>query len=513
MLHPTTRRRWVNAHTALVAGMLDSGVREELAMSAQNFEDGNFRATAELDSAAIDSLTASFPTDRANRAARNAVCSLNVTEAAVDRARARSYHDTFGIELKSAKTVTGQRHSGRCWIFAATNVARSHTLSILDVDDFELSQNYVQFYDKLERANSRLEYIIETADRPWLDRQVSQLMLTPLDDGGQFMFCANIINKWGVVPKDEMPDTACSKDTSQMNVLLTKLFRKDATVLRRAYAEGKNINELRAMKREMLGDFHRILCCCLGEPPLRFNFCCEVGANADVDKSKVTLSSSPNGGPRKQILRDFDVTPQEFASRYVRLDPAEYVELTNFPGESRPYRHAYGVRYFDPVIGGQPLRFLNMPIEYLEKAAVASLKAGVPVFMMCDVGQNLARKDPDFSGVLSLDCMDAGGLFGVDMSQSKADMIDNRECGMTHCMTFQGVELDSEERPISWRVENSWGDDFGAQGYIVMTSDWFRMYGGDVVIERRFVSSDVLNLWDSLPLEQTDYWGGLLAIK
>ena len=46
-----------------------------------------------------------------------------------------------------------------------------------------------------------------------------------------------------------------------------------------------------------------------------------------------------------------------------------------------------------------------------------------------------------------------------------------------------------------------------------MTSDWFRMYGGDVVIERRFVSSDVLNLWDSLPLEQTDYWGGLLAIK
>ena len=461
----------------------------------------------------VNRLTEAFAGDRANRNARNAVCALNVVEASVDRARARAYHDTFGVKLKTPRTVTGQRHSGRCWIFATTNVARSKSMSILDVDDFELSQNYVQFYDKLERANSRLEYVIETADRPWLDRQVSQLMLTPLEDGGQFMFCANIIKKWGAVPKAEMPDTACSKDTSQMNNLISRLLRKDATELRRRAAEGANGDELRARKQEMLADFHRILCCCLGEPPVRFDFACEVGPAADVDPAKVSEVRSENGGAPARLLRDRGITPREFAERYVRLDPDDYVELVNFPGESRPYGHAYGIRCFDPVIGGRPLRFLNVPMERLEDAAVASLKAGVPAFMMCAVNQLLARKDEDFSGVLALDGADPDGLFGIDLSMDKADMIDNREVGMTHCMVFQGVELDDAGVPVAWRVENSWGDDFGHDGYIVMTADWYRLYGGDVVVERRFVPEDVLKLWDEAPLEPTDYWGGLLSIR
>ena len=469
-------------------------------------------ALEELNVQTVNDLTGHFADDRANRVARNAVSALNVVEASVDRNRARTYHDTFGVSLKTAATVTGQRHSGRCWMFATLNVMRSKVLANLDVDDFEFSQNYVQFYDKLERANSRLEYVIETARLPWNDRQVTQLMLTPLDDGGQFIFCANLLKKWGAVPKALMPDTACNKDTSQMNKLLTRLLRKDATILRDMAAKGATTDELRARKQEMLPEFHKILCCCLGEPPVAFDLAIEVGEHADVDQAKIEPVLSANGGAPARILRDPHITPREFVERYVRLDLADYVELVNFPGETRPYEHAFNIRCFDPVAGGQRLRFLNMPMHYLEDGAVASLKAGVPVFMMCAVNQLLMRKDEDYSGVLALDGMDLDGTFGVDLSQDKAQMIDDRECGMTHCMVFQGVELGEDGKPRAWRVENSWGDDFGFDGYLVIDADWFRLYGGDVVVERRFVPEEVQHLWDEAPTTEVSYWDNLLAI-
>lgn len=469
-------------------------------------------ASDELDLSAVNELTNEFASVRANRVARNSVTALGVVEASVDRRQARNYQDTFGVSLKTAKTVTGQRHSGRCWMFSTLNVLRSKVLANLDIDDFEFSQNYIQFYDKLERCNSRLEYVIDTADRPWSDREVTQLMLTPVEDGGQFVFCCNLVKKWGAIPKALMPDTACNKDTAQMNALLTTLLRKDATILRKMAAEGATLEELRAKKQEMLPEFHQILCCCLGEPPVTFDLAIEVGENADVDASKVEEVVSANGGEPRRVLRDHGITPQQFVERYVKLDLSQYVELVNFPGETRPYEHAYGIRYFDPVIGGQRLRFLNMPMEDLENAAVESLKAGVPAFMMCAVNKNLMRKDEDFSGVLALDGMDLDGTFGVDLSQTKAEMIDDRECGMTHCMAFQGVELGEDGKPVAWRVENSWGDDFGFDGYLVMDADWFRLYGGDVVVERRFLPQRILDLWDTLPLEDVDYWDNMLAI-
>ena len=156
-------------------------------------------ASDELDLSAVNELTNEFASVRANRVARNSVTALGVVEASVDRRQARNYQDTFGVSLKTAKTVTGQRHSGRCWMFSTLNVLRSKVLANLDIDDFEFSQNYIQFYDKLERCNSRLEYVIDTADRPWNDREVTQLMLTPVEDGGQFVFCCNLVKKLSLI--------------------------------------------------------------------------------------------------------------------------------------------------------------------------------------------------------------------------------------------------------------------------------------------------------------------------
>lgn len=461
-----------------------------------------------VDPERINALTEGFASSRANRIARNAVTSMGIAAAARDQRACRAYKDTYGVSLEAAKTVTHQHKSGRCWMFSTLNVVRARTLGILDVDDFEFSQAYTTFYEKLEKSNSFLERIIQTADRPANDRLVYHLTLHTASDGGQFMFCASILEKWGAVPKDAMPETACTLDTKYMNEVLGDILIRDAAILRDRAGEGAGADELEAAKADMLDEIHRFLCCCLGEPPLAFDFDFEVGTHADVDASKVEVTADG-----RRILRDHGVTPLEFLERYARFNPEDYIELVSMPGDTRPFGHLYGVDWFDAVVGGRPLRLLNMEMPVVEQAVIASLKGGVPAYMMCDVGKRTLRGDTDFAGVLATDSLDLEGLFDIDLSIDRGDNLDLNGTGMSHCMAFQGVQLDEAGEPVAWRVENSWGAEQCKNGYLIISRDWWRTYGGDVVVERRFVPDEVLRLRDTLPVDHVDPWDGFINYR
>ncbi|MCI7730685.1 aminopeptidase C [Enorma burkinafasonensis] len=461
-----------------------------------------------VDPGRINALTEGFATSRANRIARNAVTSMGIAAAARDQRACRAYKDTYGVSLEAAKTVTHQHKSGRCWMFSTLNVVRARTLGILDVDDFEFSQAYTTFYEKLEKSNSFLERIIQTADRPANDRLVYHLTLHTAADGGQFMFCASILEKWGAVPKDAMPETACTLDTKYMNEVLGDILIRDAAILRERAGKGAGADELETAKADMLDEIHRFLCCCLGEPPLAFDFDFQVGAHADVDASKVEVTADG-----RRILRDHGVTPLEFLERYARFNPDDYIELVSMPGDTRPFGHLYGIDWFDAVVGGRPLRLLNMEMPVVEQAVIASLKGGVPAYMMCDVGKRTLRGDDDFAGVLATDSLDLEGLFDIDLSIDRGDNLDLNGTGMSHCMAFQGVQLDEAGEPVAWRVENSWGAEQCKNGYLIISRDWWRTFGGDVVVERRFVPDEVLKLRDTLPVDHVDPWDGFINYR
>lgn len=461
-----------------------------------------------VDPGRINALTEGFATSRANRIARNAVTSMGIAAAARDQRACRAYKDTYGVSLEAAKTVTHQHKSGRCWMFSTLNVVRARTLGILDVDDFEFSQAYTTFYEKLEKSNSFLERIIQTADRPANDRLVYHLTLHTAADGGQFMFCASILEKWGAVPKDAMPETACTLDTKYMNEVLGDILIRDAAILRERAGKGAGVDELEAAKADMLDEIHRFLCCCLGEPPLAFDFDFQVGAHADVDASKVEVTADG-----RRILCDHGVTPLEFLERYARFNPDDYIELVSMPGDTRPFGHLYGIDWFDAVVGGRPLRLLNMEMPVVEQAVIASLKGGVPAYMMCDVGKRTLRGDDDFAGVLATDSLDLEGLFDIDLSIDRGDNLDLNGTGMSHCMAFQGVQLDEAGEPVAWRVENSWGAEQCKNGYLIISRDWWRTFGGDVVVERRFVPDEVLKLRDTLPVDHVDPWDGFINYR
>lgn len=487
-------------------------------MTDTNKTDRLAASPSALDPSWSDDLTARFSDERANRVARNAATSSNLMKAARNVSALRTYHDTFGVSRPRTGEVTNQRHSGRCWMFSALNVARAATMDLLDVDSFEFSQVYGMFYDKLEKFNSGLARIAETAGRPTSNREVAYVLDEAMGDGGFYPFAMNLIARWGLVPKDAMPETACSKDSSQMNQQLQRLFHRSAGELRARAAAGATPAELDDARREMVAACHRVLCVCLGEPPLTFDLELPVGKKCRLDRSRLVRqegapdATSDQGADKddrdseRWLLVDRGLTPRTFCERYVPLDPADYVDLVCMPGEGRPWGTAWHPTLTDSVEGGRPVRWLNVEQSVLEAAAVASLRAGQPCSMSCDVMQDFPRHIEDFPGVLACDTMDYEGLLGVELGMDRTQMLDLHETSLTHAMTFQGVELGADGSPVAWRIENSWGKEACKDGYLVASADWFRTYGGEVVVRREFVPGDVLAQWDEAPTTDVAPW-------
>lgn len=422
-----------------------------------------------------DEFAQSFLANRANTVARNAVSSAGVKKAARNPQRFGEVKNEFSLSLKQGD-VTNQKKSGRCWMFASLNTFRSHIIKTLNLKNFELSQAYPLFFDKLEKANYFLESILSTLDEPLDGRLLHHLLLDPVNDGGQWDMFVNLVEKYGVVPKDVMPETECSSNTSDMDEYLTKLLRKDASLLRKAHREGASAEELGAQKSAMLEEIYRVLAICLGVPPTSFDF--EVRDKDD------------------KFIRDANLTPQEFFKKYVGEDLQSMISLINAPTQDKPFNKSYTVSYLGNVIEGRPVKYVNLTIDELKDAAIAQLKDERPVWFGCDVGQNLLRDE----GLLDIESIQTNELFDVDFTMSKADKLDYGESLMTHAMTIQGVNLDENGKPTAWRIENSWGEDAGVKGYLIMSDEWFDEYVYQVVVDKKYLPAQTVQIYDTEPL-------------
>lgn len=404
-------------------------------------------------------------------AVTNALTRNSLRDLAIARDKAVGQDRHFGHTLKTGD-VTNQRASGRCWLFAGFNILRPHVLQKHNLPGFELSQNYSFFWDKLEKANLFLEGILGTLDRPLEDRLVTWLLQNPFPDGGQWHMVVDLIAKYGVVPIDVMPDTKHSAGTGELNNLVSLLLRKDAAELRRLKEEGKGLDELRGRKVEMLADVYRILCYHFGEPPTSFAW-----RYKDKDEK---LSEART------------YTPQSFYRDFVGLDLSEYLFLYDSP--AHPYGKLYRIDFDRNLVDRPDMTFANVPAEVLKAASVKQLLAGEPVWFGCDVGQeNLGE-----SGILWVGIYDYRSLLGVDLRLSKRDRVLYRESVPTHAMAFLGVDLEGE-KPVKWRVENSWGPDRGDKGYLTIYDDWFDEYLYSVIVHPRHVPDEVKEIFRQEP--------------
>lgn len=396
----------------------------------------------------LSTLQQSFDANPAYTVALNAVTQTPADDIALNRAVVTNTDFTFSHWLDDW-SVTAQKNSGRCWMFAGLNLLRVGAMKKMKLDGFEFSQNYPFFWDKLERANYFLEKMIETAGRPVDDRNVAFLMDTVLGDGGQWNMFVNIVKKYGAVPKAVMPETESSSNSGRMNSMLVAKLREGARILRDLHADGASIADLRRAKQDLLRTVHRILCIHLGTPPAAFDW--------------------QWNDRKKKLHRDGHITPQQFARKYVTLPLDDYVCLVHDPRPSSPFNRTFTVEHLGNVLEGGIVKYLNIEISLMKEIAMKSIMKGEPVWMGCDCAKMLRRD----LGIWDKDLFRYAALYDTEFTSSKADRLLYHQTAMNHAMLFTGVDV-SQGKPRRWRVENSWGEEkCGRKGYFVMNDNWF----------------------------------------
>lgn len=423
----------------------------------------------------LQKMDAAFEKNRANLVAMYSTVKNGIIESAENKKVIEELPHSYSVNIE-VKDITEQKQSGRCWMFAALNVMRREVMKNLNLEGFELSQAYPLFWDKLEKSNLFLENIIETLNLELESREVAFLLKDPMGDGGQWDMFRGIIEKYGVVPKQLMQESQASSCTRYLDKYLTLKLREFACTLRTMHQDGSSLEDLRQKKEEMLSTIYRMLCISLGQPPKTFTF-----ETYDKDNKFVRVSN---------------ITPQEFYKKYVGMNLDDYVSIINAPTKDKPYNNTYTVQFLGSVVDGAPVKYLNLPIEALKRVAIAQLKDGQSVWFGSDVGQFSQMK----AGVLAMNALDVQNLFDVDFPMTKAQRLDYGESLMTHAMVICGVNLDEEGKPNRWRVENSWGDKMGDKGFFVMSDDWFDEYTYQVVVNKKYLSKEELDMLEKEPI-------------
>lgn len=420
------------------------------------------------------------------KALRNAITHNGINDLALNQENENQRDIYFSDEVKS-KGISNQKSSGRCWLFSGLNVMRSKVIAEQNLGEFQFSQCYTFFWDQLEKSNLFLQSIIETADLPLDDRRVEWLFRNALGDGGQFTGVADLITKYGVVPATVMPETYSSENTSRMSQLLNWKLKEFGLELREMknvcfMTADKKANEkikveidtrVLGRKTEMLQFIYRFLVMNLGEPPVEFDWTMYDAAGKPVSTKHYT--------------------PLSFYKEYVGIDLKNtYVLLMNDP--TREYWKSYEIDLDRHVYDGENWIYVNLPVEEIEKMAIASIKDGTMMYFSCDVGKFLDRE----KGFLDVDYFDYGSLMGTTFGMDKRQRILTGASGSSHAMTLMAVDLDSAGNPLKWKVENSWGMS-GHKGHLIMTEKWFREYMFRLVVDKKYVPAEVLSILDGKP--------------
>ncbi len=384
----------------------------------------------------------------------------------------------FSVDIKTME-VANQKSSGRCWLFAATNVLREIIGKKCGIEKFELSQSYLAFYDKFERANYFFESILATADLPTDDRTVSFILSTGVHDGGQWDMFANIVRKYGIVPKDAFDETYQTSNTGVMNRILNQSLKAGAVKLRKMVAAEASEEEIQNTKNELLAGIYGYLCSCYGEPPKVFNF-------EYVDKDDVY-----------HVEKDY--TPHTFAEAYVGGLLDNMVSVIHAPTADKPYHQTFTVRLLGNVADGKNVVHLNLTMEEMKASIIRQLQAGKVVWFGSDVSYYGNRE----RGIWDDRSFNYELLTGLDLTIDKADALDYGFSAMNHAMVLTGVNLE-DGKPTRWKIENSWGDKAGEKGYYVCSDSWFDKYVYQAAVEKEYLGE--LAKYADLPPVELEPW-------
>ena len=452
--------RYLLTTTLLVCSMLDAMAQKSVGGISQKM---------------LNDIQKEQKLEAGDRALVNAIGANAIDNLAQNRQNAGALDTHFSIETKK-QSITDQQSSGRCWMFSGMNVLRSDFNRRTDSLVVDFSQAYLFFWDQLEKANLMLQGCIDTADKPIDDQRVQFFFHSPIGDGGTFCGVADLAEKYGLVPREVMPESFSTDNTSKARQLVSSKLREYGLQLREMVSKGKKGASLEKAKTRMLGQIYHMLQLTIGEPPQKFTYAFR------TEKGKTS------GEAREW-------TPQEFYQEVVgdQLN-GTFVMVMNDP--RRPYYKTYEVEYDRHTYDGHNWKYVNLSMDDIEEMAIAALKDGRKLYSSYDVGKMLDRK----RGYADTENFDYGSLFGTTFPMTKAERISTFDSGSTHAMTLTAVDLDANGKAKKWKVENSWGASWGQQGCLIMTDRWLREYMFRLVVPNEYVPEKVMQAYKTQPV-------------
>ena len=416
-----------------------------------------------------------------NKIIENAITTNGLENACLDRDIIRENQPVFNIELPDTKRYD-QKESWKCWIYAGFNMIQYNMADNLNMDlmNFELSSNYIAFFDKLEKANNVYENIINLSVENTTLEYIKQerLLKDCVTEAGFYEWFASIIKKYGIVPYSYMPNPKEGEDGEKISRIFREKVKKDVISLIEEKKQGKNEEELRNLTKTYAKQNYIFLSKILGEPPMTFDL-------EYKDKNGTYIS-------QKQI------TPIDFKIQYLTLNLDDFVSIANTPMYNKEYNKVYRLKHFGNVYKNSYRQFLNLPIEDLKRCAVKQLKDGMPVYISLDIANKYVYEKQGILDTRIYNYEKALDMHSLD----KREGLDLSEFHSSHSMAITGVNIVNEhiER---WKVEDSYGagSDEKPNGYYTMNDNYFDKFTMDIIINKKYLTEEQRKMLDQEPIE------------
>ena len=414
-----------------------------------------------------------YKKDEKNVIIRHALSNTSLYTLANNQDNALDMDFNFDINIKTLPAAN-QKASGRCWIFAATNVCREIIAKECNLDKFELSQSYLAFFDRLEKANYLLESVIELIDKDYDDRTLTYLLQNGVGDGGQWDMFVSLVNKYGLCPKNVFPETNTSSATRETGQLINFSIRKFASEAKALY-EKEGLEAVRKQKDKLLNKFYVLLTNAYGLIPEKFDFeYTDKDGNYHLEKG---------------------FTPLSFKEKYLGSLLDDFVSLINAPTKSKPFGKTYTIQYLGNVVGGKEVTHLNVSMDRMKELILAQMKDNRIVWFGSDVGFYGDREE----GVWDDGKFDLDSLASLNLKMDKGESLDYHASQMNHAMCITGVSF-KDGIPSKWKIENSWGTDRAKAGYYIMSASWFDQFVYQAVVDQKYLNKDELKALKAKPI-------------
>lgn len=424
----------------------------------------------------IKKFSEDYNSNKMNKIIENAITKNGLENACINRDVIIENQPIFNVELPESKRYD-QKDSWRCWIYAGLNLIKHDVAKNLNMNvmDLELSNNYIAFFDKLEKSNNAYENIINLNNVEFDYLYKESVIKYCVSEGGYWDWFVSIFNKYGIIPYSYNPDTVESANYEKLGYLYTEKVKKDIMELIDLKKKGIEIRELRERKNQFLKENYDILSKILGEPLTEFSF-----------------EFKDKNGEYRRIEK---ITPIEFKNQFVNLKLDDFITIGNLPMYNKEYYKVYSKKYLGNIYNNSYATYLNLPIKDLKELTIKQLKDNIPVYM----GAHIFKFRDEKSGILDTRLYNYDEALNLK-KLTKEEALNLYDISMHHCMTFTGVNV-VNEKPQRWKIEDSYGDKEKVNGYYIMNDNFFDEFVLSVVIDKKYLSQEYLDLLKQEPIK------------